>query len=231
MNIIITGASRGIGRETAIVLSRNRDNMILAISRSESLLRDLSQEAEFNNIRYLALDLNKALENPESLIKHIDSHFSEVDILVNNAGYLATGPLTGLSVSDIRLMTETNFITPMLLIRELRGRFHSESHIINISSMGGFQGSSRYPGMAVYSAGKAAIANLTESLAADYEKEGISFNCLALGAVQTEMLGQAFPGYKAPVTAGEMAEFIAWFAVEGNKYFNGKVLPVSVSNP
>jgi len=114
----------------------------------------------------------------------------------------------------------------LVLFRVIRN-----AHIVNISSMGGFQGSSKYPGMAVYSASKAALANLTEGLASEYAKDGIAFNCLALGAVQTEMLEQAFPGYKAPVSADDMANFISWFALAGHMFFNGKILPVSVSNP
>ncbi len=231
MNIVITGASRGIGKETALVLSRSRENHILAISRSESSLLKLSGASEFNNISYIATDLNKSLQSPDSFLKQLDSHFTGIDILINNAGILINKPVTELSNSEIRLMTETHFLSPLLLIKELFSRFHRGSHIVNISSMGGFQGSSRYPGMAVYSASKAALANLTESLASEYEKEGIFFNCLALGAVQTEMLEEAFPGYRAPVRADEMAEFISWFSLEGSKFFNGKVLPVSVSNP
>ncbi len=105
------------------------------------------------------------------------------------------------------------------------------SHIVNISSMGGFQGSSKYKGLSYYSASKAAIACLTECLAREFKEMGISVNCLALGSVQTEMLNEAFPGYKAPVSAEEMGEFIAEFALKGNKFFNGKILPVAVTNP
>ncbi|MBS0011899.1 MAG: SDR family oxidoreductase [Bacteroidales bacterium] len=231
MNIVITGASKGIGRETSIEMSKNPANRILAIARSEKLLKELSGGAENNNINYIATDLNKSLESPEKLLKELEEHFDRVDILINNAGILYSRPLSELSTAEIRLMTETHFISPVLLIRSLIGKFRQGSHIINISSMGGFQGSSKYPGMSVYSASKAALSNLTESLAAEYEEAGFSFNCLALGAVQTEMLEEAFPGYKAPVRADEMAEFISWFALKGNKFFNGKVLPVSVSNP
>ncbi len=231
MNIVITGASKGIGKETALVLARNRENHILAISRTESSLLKLTEASEFNNISYMAIDLNKSLKSPQDFLKQLDTRFRDIDILINNAGILVNKPITEISDTEVRLMTETHFISPLLLIRELMDRFHRGSHIVNISSMGGFQGSSRYPGMAVYSATKAALANLTESLASEYEEEGIFFNCLALGAVQTEMLDEAFPGYRAPVGADTMAEFIGWFVLEGSKYFNGKVLPVSVSNP
>jgi NAD(P)-dependent dehydrogenase (short-subunit alcohol dehydrogenase family) len=105
------------------------------------------------------------------------------------------------------------------------------SHIINISSMGGFQGSSKYRGLSYYSASKAAIACLSECLAEEFSESGIRVNCLALGSVQTEMLAEAFPGYKAPVDASEMAHFISDFALNGSKYFNGKIIPVAINNP
>jgi NAD(P)-dependent dehydrogenase (short-subunit alcohol dehydrogenase family) len=97
--------------------------------------------------------------------------------------------------------------------------------------MGGYQGSVKFKGLSLYSATKAAIASLTECLATEYTNKNIFFNCLALGAVQTEMLNEVFPGYIAPLSAKEMAGFISQFAINGYKYFNGKVLPVSVSTP
>ena len=97
--------------------------------------------------------------------------------------------------------------------------------------MGGFQGSAKYSGLSYYSASKAALACLTECLANEFTGFGISVNCLALGSVQTEMLNEAFPGYKAPVDAKQMAEYISGFALTGHKFFNGKILPVAIGNP
>jgi NAD(P)-dependent dehydrogenase (short-subunit alcohol dehydrogenase family) len=106
-----------------------------------------------------------------------------------------------------------------------------KSHVINISSIGGMQGSVKFPGLSAYSSAKGALGILTECLAAELSDKGISFNCLALGSVQTEMFKMAFPGYKAQLKPEEIATFIADFALNGNKYFNGKILPVSVSTP
>ena len=106
-----------------------------------------------------------------------------------------------------------------------------QSHVVTISSMGGVQGSMKFPGLAAYSSSKAAVITLTELLAEEYKASGVSFNVLALGAVQTEMLEEAFPGYQAPITAIEMAEYILYFSLNGNKYYNGKLLQVSNSTP
>ena len=97
--------------------------------------------------------------------------------------------------------------------------------------MGAVQGSAKFPGLAYYSASKAAIANLTECLAEEYKEHNTAFNCLALGSANTEMFNEAFPGYKAAVSAQEMADLISDFAVNGQKYFNGKIIPVSVNTP
>src|SRR5208282_5900863 len=99
--------------------------------------------------------------------------------------------------------------------------------IVNISSIGGVQGSAKFKGLSAYSSSKAALINITECLAEEFKERGIAVNCLALGSVQTEMFSAAFPSFEAALTAEEMANYISEFAVTGNKYFNGKVIPVS----
>jgi NAD(P)-dependent dehydrogenase (short-subunit alcohol dehydrogenase family) len=108
---------------------------------------------------------------------------------------------------------------------------NSNGHVLNISSMGGVDGTSKFPGLAAYSSSKGAVNILTELLAEEYKDSGPAFNALALGAVQTEMLEQAFPGFQAPVSAAEMAVYVLNFALQGQQFFNGKILPVSSSTP
>lgn len=117
------------------------------------------------------------------------------------------------------------------MVRDLLPFFNPAAHIVNMSSMGGVQGSAKFPGLSLYSASKGAVGILTECLAEELKEEGVSVNALAIGAVQTEMLSQAFPDYKAPLSADEMAGFIKYFALQGKNFFNGKVLPVSLSTP
>jgi NAD(P)-dependent dehydrogenase (short-subunit alcohol dehydrogenase family) len=106
-----------------------------------------------------------------------------------------------------------------------------EGHVVSISSMGGVQGSVKFPGLSAYSSSKGAIITLTELLAEEYKETGPSFNVLALGSVQTEMLEEAFPGFKAPLSATEMAQYIMDFSLTGNKFYNGKILQVSSTTP
>jgi len=231
MNIVITGASNGIGREMALNFAKDQKIKVLAISRSSEKLQSLSEAAESKNIISMAGDISKLVNEPEKLLNKVKSHISSIDILINNAGLLIAGPFTASSHSENFKMIDTNFLAPMQLIQTLLPMISSKGHVVSISSMSGYQGSAKYPGLAVYGAAKAALSSLTESLAREYEEKGPSFNSLSLGAVQTEMLNSAFPGYNAPLQPAEMAEFICWFALNGSKFFNGKNLPVAVSNP
>jgi short-subunit dehydrogenase len=231
MNILINGASRGIGKETALHLAKNKDNRIIITGRRENALKKNSLASEHKNISYIILDLCRLDLQKESFKNEVSSRFDYVDILINNAGSLVSKKFADSAEDDIRLMMETNFFAPASLIRILLPLFRRGSHIVNISSMGGFQGSEKFPGLSYYSASKAALACLSECLAMEFRELGISVNCLALGSVQTEMLEEAFPGYTAPVSAADMGEFIGDFALTGHKYFNGKILPVALATP
>src|SRR5690606_6585855 len=125
----------------------------------------------------------------------------------------------------------SNFLGHVHMIQHLFPLMVTGSHIVNIGSMGGFQGSVKFPGLAAYSASKAALHTLTECLALEFADRAIKINCLALGSAQTEMLAKAFPQYESPVSASEMGAYIAHFALTGHRFFNGKVLPVAVSTP
>ncbi len=225
-NILITGASRGIGREMAKRL-KGMGHRILVLARNQTALQSLQDEC---GLDYFSFDLEK-LGQPNSQLELVDfiAKWGRLDGLVNNAGYLGK---MNFAESDSTLMHrifEVNYHAPSLLIRLLIPHFNTSSdvHVLNIGSMGGFQGSAKFPGLAHYSASKAALASLTECLAEEYKTTSIRFNCLALGSVQTEMLAEAFPSYKASNTPDEMAVFISEFLLNGHKIFNGKVLPLA----
>jgi NAD(P)-dependent dehydrogenase (short-subunit alcohol dehydrogenase family) len=229
MNIILNGGTRGIGRETAICLARDPQNRILITGRTVSALKEL--EESYENIRSLAIDFSDPVQIAGKLLKVAADGFSSIDILINMTGLMIPKEFMEITETEARMMVETNLMGPATAIRILKPFMKEGSHIVNISSMGGFQGSSKYKGLAWYSASKAAIACLTECLAEEFRESAIRVNCLALGSVQTEMLNDAFPGYTAPVSASEMGEFVGEFALKGHKVFNGKILPVAVTNP
>lgn len=235
MNIVITGSSRGIGFELAKQFTRNGNHNIFAISRNTERLNELKSACIRENVEAhlypIPFDLTSNSHFEESLFKKIFELAPTIDILINNAGYLANSRFDELSDEDLNQMTQVNFTAPAKLIKTLLPIMKSGTHVVNIGSMGGFQGSVKFPGLAGYSATKAALASLTECLAEEYKESGISFNCLTLGAVNTEMLAQAFPEMSAPLNADEMANFIVDFALNGNRFFNGKIIPVSTSTP
>jgi len=229
MNIIVNGGTRGIGRETVINLAQNINNQIIVTGRKKQSLSELS--AAYKNVITYPLDISTIETEGRKFNEFVALHLKTVDTLLNFAGLLVAKDFMEISNDEARMTMETNFFGPASLIRFIKPLMRSGSHIVNISSMGGFQGSVKFKGLSYYSASKAAIACLTECLATEFADSGISVNCLALGAVQTEMLNEAFPGYKAPVDSLQMAEYITDFALRGHKVFNGKILPVAMSTP
>ena len=235
MNIIVTGASQGIGYEVVKQLSLNGKHNILAIARNKQKLEKLKSEIGAlntkSNIHILVLDISKE-ESIQSIYKYTQQQFSTIDVLINNAGYLINKPFAAVSKKDVQQIFDVNLFSVINLIQELLPIMGKpQTHIVNIGSIGGLQGSPKFSGLSIYSASKAALANLTECLAEEFKSQYIYFNCLALGAVQTEMLNNAFPEYKAPLSATEIAIFITDFSLNGNKFFNGKIIPVSLSTP
>ena len=224
-NIIITGTSRGIGFELAQLFAQNNYN-VLALSRNEKPLKSLNK----NNISTLSVDLSSE-KDLERVIDFVSNNWKQVDILINNAGKLINKPFEQLTTSDFMEVYQVNVFAVAELTRQLLPYLKNGSHVVNISSIGGVQGSMKFPGLAAYSSSKGALLTLTEMLAEEYKEKGISFNTLALGAVQTEMLEEAFPGYKAPISAEEMADYIYNFSLTGNKFYNGKILEVSSTTP
>ncbi len=232
MNYLITGASQGIGYQTALALAADPAHQVLAVSRNATQLAALAaaahQQHGHANIHVLPLDL--ASFDPAAMLAWVQQYAPTLDGVVNNAGILINKPFAELTDADWMASFSTNVFGAVRLLRTLHPVL-VRAHVVNISSMGGFQGSSKFPGLSAYSASKAALANLTECLAEEWKTDGIACNCLALGAVQTEMLATAFPGFQAPVGDAQMGEWVAWFLQHGHRLFNGKVLPVSVSTP
>jgi NAD(P)-dependent dehydrogenase (short-subunit alcohol dehydrogenase family) len=234
MNIVITGASSGVGFEAVIELINQPGNQVIALARSEEKLARLLEISRTLNpdcILYpVAFDI--VHDDYTDLQQFIKTHFEgKIDVLINNAGALINKPFAQLGESDFVEMLQSNYLGHVRMIQAMLLLMAKNSHIVNIGSMGGFQGSAKFIGLSAYSASKAALHTLTECLAQELSEQEIKVNCLALGSAQTEMLERAFPGYESPVMAFEMGKYIADFALTGHKFFNGKVLPVALSTP
>lgn len=224
-NIIITGTSRGIGFEMVKLFSE-AGHKVLALSRNSKAISDLKMK----NVVAIAFDISDQSEIVK-LGGYLQTAMKEVDILINNAGFLVNKPFLEISSEEFKKSYDVNVFGPASLIKMVLPFMRKEGHVVNISSMGGIQGSVKFPGLSAYSSSKGAIITLTELLAEEYKESGPSFNVLALGSVQTEMLEEAFPGLKAPLSASEMAQYIVDFALTGNKFYDGKILQVSSTTP
>jgi NAD(P)-dependent dehydrogenase (short-subunit alcohol dehydrogenase family) len=223
-NIIITGTSRGIGNELALKFA-NEGHQVLAISRKIDAVL-----AKHENITCLSVDLSKE-EELQNIANFLSATWKQVDIVIHNAGAILLKSFAETSVKDFKKIYDVNIFGVVSLTQIALPYLKSGSHVVTISSMGGIQGSMKFAGLSAYSSSKGAVITLAELLSEEYKERGISFNVLALGSVQTEMLEEAFPGYQAPLSAAQMADYIMDFSLKGNQFYNGKVLQVSSSTP
>ncbi|WP_299434409.1 SDR family NAD(P)-dependent oxidoreductase [uncultured Maribacter sp.] len=224
-NVIITGTSRGIGFELAKLFAKEGHN-VLALSRNSKSINDLNHK----QITAIPFDLNRK-EDYTLVTEFLSENWKTVDVLINNAGALLNKPFLEISTEEFINVYKVNVFGVAEITKTVLPFIKKEGHVLTISSMGGVQGSVKFSGLSAYSSSKGAVITLTELWAEEFKESGPSFNVLALGAVQTEMLEEAFPGYEAPITAIEMATYIKEFSLNGQKFYNGKMLQVSNSTP
>lgn len=224
--IVIIGASRGIGKAMVELFANVETNKVIALARNHHRMNAVF--GNYDNVECYHLDLNKT--NVREQCDEIFDSLNSIDILINNAGILVNKPFTELTREDLEMCYNVNVIGVMQSTQAAVSKMR-KAHIVNISSVGGFQGSVKFPGLSAYSTSKAALCSFTELFAEEYKESEITMNCLCLGAVQTEMLQEAFPGYEAPISAEKMAEFIVNFALTADQWMKGKIIPVSLSTP
>lgn len=232
MLVIITGASKGIGYELTKLFMQQPNYLVMAIARNCDSLIKLNKKKMYSNLLAIKADITKE-QDILKICNQVKSLNLPVIALVNNAGQIVNKPFEKISKKELEGVYTTNVFAPFILIQKLLPFLGKKfrTHIVNISSMGGFQGSSKFAGLSAYSSSKAALSGLTECLAEEFKNKNIAVNCLAIGAVQTKMLSKAFPGYKAPLMPNQMANYLFEFTINGHNYFNGKILPVSLSTP
>jgi len=225
--IVVVGASRGIGKAIVEKLAANSENTIFALSRNLKGMEDFSR---FSNVKSFAFDLES--NTVRATASSIFSELQNIDILINNAGKLINKPFLDLTSNDLSSCYQVNVLGVMETVQAaLPKMIENGGHIVNISSMGGFQGTVKFAGLSAYSTSKAAVCSFTELFYEEHKDSKVKMNCLCLGAAQTEMLEEAFPGYIAPVSAEKMSEFIVDFALNSHQWINGKIIPVSLSTP
>jgi 3-oxoacyl-[acyl-carrier protein] reductase len=220
--VIVTGAGKGIGYALVQRFLVDPDFLVIGISRKIAALEALQNK----NLKIIQGDLVLNYQNILDQIKQLSPFVTH---LVNNAALVHNGSIEETTDDQLDRVMQTNFHAPYKLIRDLSAYFLPQSHIVNISSMSGFQGSKKFKGLSLYSASKAALATLAECVAEEWSSRKVYCNCLALGAVDTEMIKISIPGLKPVVTAGQMAEYLYEFTVRGHQYYNGQVLPVTLT--
>ena len=220
--IVVTGTSSGIGHQICTQAVKMNFHVI-SVSRNIEPLKDIG------GIESFSIDITNK-DSIDEFITNLKSRKIKIDILINNAGYLENELFVDTTYDSFKKTFDANVFGLAEITRSLIPIINSDGHVINISSIGGVNGSKKFPGLSAYSSSKAAVIALTEVLAEEHQN-GPSFNVLALGAVQTKMLKEAFPDYNVDTKPEEMAKYILDFAINGNKLFNGKLISVSNSNP
>ncbi len=224
MNILITGTSRGVGHALVQQFASASTTSVIAVSRTP--------QAPQANVHNLQLNYTTPAGLTE-LLNYLTTNNLVIDVLINNAATLINKQFETITHNDFTTIFDTNVAAPYFLIQQLvvRNLFASSAAVYNISSMGGFQGTSKFAGLSLYSMTKGTLSNMTEVLAEELKHKNILVNAFALGAVATEMLSEAFPDYVTDVTTTNMANFIAQFVRSNNGLVNGKIIPVSSSTP
>jgi NAD(P)-dependent dehydrogenase (short-subunit alcohol dehydrogenase family) len=227
--ILITGASRGLGYALVEAFLSSTPYKVAAVSRNSGALSSLANNAAYKD----RLELIQAdICNPPDLemIQDIVAGLPPLGVIIHNAGALLFKPFSEIAIDELRAVYEVNVFAPFMLTQKLLP-YMNATHVINISSVGGVEGSIKFPGLTAYSSSKAALNCLTEMWSEEFKDTDHSFNCLALGSVATEMFSEAFPGVPASSQPEEMASYIVNFAIEAPKVMRGKIISLSRSNP
>ena len=235
---IVTGASQGIGRATALELAKVGAHVV-AVSRRRGVVNDVAAEIRASGGRALALgcDVGDA-EQVDAVVARTLAEFGRVDILVNNAGYRIRARVEDLPRAEWDAMVRTN-LTGVFLFCQAAGRVMIRQQggtIVNVTSVAGRTGSR---GLAAYAATKAGVMVLTQSLGAEWAKYGIRVNAVAPGPVETEgvlevwktpaMIAQA--AREVPLQRLGRPEEIAWAVIfaasDQAKFMTGETVYVS----
>lgn len=229
--ILISGGTSGIGRATVLHFLQH-GWQVVSWGRRDALIDTLKVESEGLPGTLTAFTWDLASRDWDGFLQMLAAaSIHRVDALINNAGYLVKKPFLELTAADINASYTINSIAPFELIQKVVPMMPKDSFILNVSTMGGVQGSVKFPELSAYASSKSAVISLSELLAVELEPMGIYVNALALGGVDTEMLQAAFPGIQVNTQPEDVAKYIFSWVTEHGNLFNGKTLQLSSSTP
>jgi len=224
---VVTGASRGIGRATAVALAE-AGAYVVAAARSSEPLERLHHEITRKGGRALAVtcDVSDPVQ-VERLFTEAAS-LGQISVLVCAAGVLAKGLVDELALVDWQMSLDVNLTgvfsccaAAFRLMKKARS-----GRIVTISSLSGVYATEKFPGLAAYNASKAGVVGLTEAIAVEGKPFGISAICVSPGAVDTEMLKAANPDLKAGLSPEQVGAFITALLDAAIAPANGANIPL-----
>jgi acetoacetyl-CoA reductase len=235
--VIITGASRGIGRAVAEEFGHGGAKVVVNYSRSKELAEELVQSLMEHGARG-AIAVQADVSDPEQAVKLVEEtiqHFGRIDVLINNAGINIDRTLKNMSVQDWRTVIETNLSSYFYMIKAVISHFMQQKSgtIINMSSIAGQAGNY---GQANYSAAKAGILGLTKTAALELARYNVTVNAICPGPIETEMWQMIPDEAKAGLMkkillnrAGTVQEVAraALYLYEDGEYFTGATLTMN----
>ncbi len=222
---IVTGASRGIGRATALRLAA-AGARVVAMSRGGSDLRELA-ESHPDQIRTFEGDVSSE-QDVENLFRETEANFGPCTMLVNNAGAIDPKPFVEVTREEWDQMFAVNVTGTFLTSRRAIPAMidAGRGSIVNVASISGVNGPTKFPGFVSYCAAKAAVIMLTESLASELRDTPVRVNAISPGSVDTAMWAKASGGAPADMTPEEIAESIFFLLASTSRPVNGQNLHV-----
>ena len=230
---IVTGGSRGIGNAIALDLLDKGYRVGVGYYKNKSLAEEIAKE----NTHALPLYIDiTSLKSIEKAFNEIENSYGSIDILINNAGISQVKSFESLEEEDWQIMWETNFMSAVRCIKLALPSMikKGDGKIINIASIGGQWGGVH---QVHYAAAKAALINLTKSIAKSYSKDGIRCNAVSPGLINTDMISEELKksavntSNNIPIgrhgTVNEVSSLVSFLCSEESSYITGQVLNVN----
>lgn len=222
--VIVTGASRGIGLATAARFHSEGANVALFARNADRLAKIADGEERYHPV---AGDVSSK-EDVDRLFDECIETFGEPHILINNAGIVEGAEVSEMSERVWDQHFDVNVKGVFLCTRRAVPLMRSAGggSIVNVASISGVLGPSKFPGFSAYAASKAAVIMLTEALAPELGPQGIRVNCVSPGSVETDMFASVAPGVEADMQPEEIASTIAWLCSSEARPVNGQNIHV-----